>query len=429
MMKRLSIKTRIPASILVFLALAATSFCSAEDKSSPSLSERETLTNGYGGLADQLADQGIEVSTSVTQIYQEVLDNGTLSQSTRHHSGSYDLELTFDLEHLLGLKHGTLYMHGEGSWPGNDLDTIAVGSVSGINADAAGNRDLDATEVWYEQAFHDETLRLRLGKLDITGGFECRGCAVSFDSSTFANDETAQFLSGSLVNNLTIPFPDKGLGVVLYWNPSDTWYASIGAADATADARETGFNTAFHGSNNHFFYVFETGITPQFSSGNGKLQGAYRIGVWSDPRAKGYTGAPEEYKNDAGFYLSCDQMLHKETNNPDDGQGLGAFFRYGGASAKRNDIEAFWSAGLQYQGAFPGRDDDVLALGTSQAIFSDLASATYTADNETVIETYYSAQVTPWLTMAPNLQCVRHPGGDQSIANTYIAGIRAQMAF
>jgi len=122
-------------------------------------------------------------------------------------------------------------------------------------------------------------------------------------------------------------------------------------------------------------------------------------------------------------------MLYKETDNPDESQGLGAFFRYGRASAKRNDIETFWSAGLQYQGVFAGRDDDVLALGTSQAVFSDLASGTYTADNETVLELYYSAQITPWLTLSPNLQHVRHPGGDQSIAGTYIAGIRAQMAF
>lgn len=424
-----NITTRLTATCLVFLALAATTASFGQGQGSPSIWERETLTNGYGGLADQLADQGIEVSTSVTEIYQEVLDNGTLSKSTGHHSGSYDLELTFDLDHLVGIKDGSLYVHGEGSWPRNDLDSIGVGSASGINADAAGNRVLDLTEVWYEQAFFDQTLRFRIGKLDITGGFECRGCAVSFDGSAFANDETAQFLSGSLVNNLTIPFPDKGLGAVIYWNPTDMWYASIGAVDARADARELGFNTTFDGPQSRFFYVFETGVTPQFSSPNGPLQGAYRIGVWNDPRAKGYTGASTTAKGDVGFYLSCDQMLAKETDNPDDSQGLGTFFRYGRASEKRNDIKTFWSAGLQYQGVFTGRDDDVLAVGTSQAIFSNLANATYTADNETVFEAYYSAQITPWLAISPNLQHVRHPGGDQSIAGTYIAGIRAQMAF
>jgi porin len=428
-MKRQSVKTKLTAGILAGLACTATSVCFAQDFRARSIWKRETLTHGYGGLADQLADQGIEVSTSVTEVYQEVLDSGLIDQRTGHHSGSYDLELTFDLEHLLGIRHGTLYVHGEGSWPRNDLDTAAVGSVSGINADAAGNRDLDLTEVWYEHAFHDGTLRVRFGKLDITGGFECRGCAVSFDGSAYANDETAQFLSGSLVNNLTIPFPDKGLGIVLYWNPTETWYASIGAADARADARETGLNTTFDGPNSEFFYVAETGWTPRLASAKGQLQGAYRMGVWNEPRAKGYTGSAQMYKDDVGFYLSCDQMLIKETNDSDDSQGLGGFFRYGSASARRNDIKTFWSAGLQYQGAWTGRDDDVWALGTSQAVFSDLASGTYSADNETVLEMYYSAQVAPWLSITPDIQYVRHPGGDQSIANTYIAGIRAQMAF
>lgn len=71
---------------------------------------------------------------------------------------------------------------------------------------------MDITELWYEHALLDDTLRVRLGKMDITGGFECRGCPVSFDGSLYANDETGQFLNSALVNNPTIPFPDKGLG-------------------------------------------------------------------------------------------------------------------------------------------------------------------------------------------------------------------------
>ncbi len=90
LMGRLSTRTRVPGNICVFLVLAATSVCFTKNSGAPGLWERETLTNGYGGLADQ----GIEVSTSVTQIYQEVLDNGTLDQSTGLYSGSYDPDLS-----------------------------------------------------------------------------------------------------------------------------------------------------------------------------------------------------------------------------------------------------------------------------------------------------------------------------------------------
>ncbi len=57
------------------------------------------------------------------------------------------------------------------------------------------------------------------------------------------------------------------------------------AAGACADARETGFNTALHGADD-FFAIFETGLTPQIPSPAGPLQGAYRVGVWYDPRPK-----------------------------------------------------------------------------------------------------------------------------------------------
>ena len=108
---------------------------------------------------------------------------------------------------------------------------------------------------------------------------------MAFDGNSFANDETAQFLNGALVNNPTIPFPDNGLGAVVYLEPVAWWYVSAGVADAQADARETGLNTAFHGPD-HFFAVFETGVTPRVPSPNGPLQGAVRVGLWYDPQPK-----------------------------------------------------------------------------------------------------------------------------------------------
>ena len=390
---------------------------------------RETLTNGFGGLNDRLADTGIEVALGLTNIYQQNTHGGisTHRQQGRH-TGSYDLEITSDLQKLLGVEGGTLYVHTEGGWSRTDIDGTSVGSVFGVNADAGERRSMDVTEVWYEQALFDQTLLIRLGKLDITGGFECRGCPVSFDSSLFANDETGQFLNGALVNNPTIPFPDFGLGAILHWNPVESWYASVGAIDAQADGRETGFRTAF-GREDYFFYVFETGITPQFSSANGPLQGAYRMGVWNDPQPKANSDASKTYRDDVGFYLSCDQMLCKENKQAEDSQGLGTFFRYGLANDRKNDISDFWSAGFQYQGLVDGRDDDVLGVGFAQGVFSNEASTTYPADSESVFEAYYNVQVSPWWNVSPSIQYVANPGGSNAANDALVVGVRSQMAF
>ncbi|MHC4541639.1 MAG: carbohydrate porin, partial [Planctomycetota bacterium] len=133
---------------------------------------RETLTNGFGGLADKLADSGIEIGLSMTNIYQANIRGGLDTHGRKgRHTGSYDLEIGADLEKLWGIEGGSLLAHAEGSWSRSDTDTESVGSVFGINADAGGRRAMDLTELWYEQAMFDDTLRLRLGKMDITGGF------------------------------------------------------------------------------------------------------------------------------------------------------------------------------------------------------------------------------------------------------------------
>lgn len=391
--------------------------------------ERDTLTDGFWGLADKLDEFGVELATSMTHLYQNVL-NGGIDGSPRDqlYTGSYDLELSMDMARLINLPGGTLYVHGEGSFPNEDLDADAVGSVSGINADAAGNRSLDLTEVWYQQDYLDKTLSIRLGKLDIAGGFDSNGSTVAFDGSAYANDETEQFINGALVNNPAVPLPDKGLGAVLFVNPVNWWYAAAGAVDAEADARTSGFNTAFDGDS-HWTYLYETGITPQFETANGTLSGAYRIGAWNDSQPKGHSDASDTWSDDWGIYLSCDQQLYKENDDPDDTQGLGGFFRHATADEKRNDIETFWSVGLSYQGLFPSRDEDVLAVGWAQMNFSDLASSTYTASNESVVEVYYNAPVSPGLNVTPSLQYITNPGGDSSAKDTLVGSLRAQMAF
>jgi len=107
------------------------------------------------------------------------------------------------------------------------------------------------------------------------------------------------------------------------------------------------------------------------------MQGTYRIGFWNDPQPKANTdraAAGKSYRDDIGFYTSCDQMLYKENADPEDSQGLGGFFRYGYAPSEKNDITNFFSLGLQYQGLLDGRDEDVLGVGFAHGTFSNLAS-------------------------------------------------------
>jgi len=418
-------RTRILLIVMMLSGLAG--ICYGEHDN---LWGRKTLTNGFLGLNDELADLGIELQLSTTQIYQQNVRGG-ISKHRRagRYSGSYDLELSADLQKLLGIEGASVYMLTEGVWSKSaGIDAPSVGSAFGVNGDARSRRSMDVTELWYQHTMFDDSLRVRVGKMDLTGGFEHHNCPVSFDCSNYANDETAQFLNGALINNPTIPFPDYGLGIAAYYNPIGHWYVSAAVADAQADLRETGFRTTFYGQD-YFFYIFETGITPQLPSANGPLQGAYRLGLWYDPQPKANSDSANTSRDDVGFYLTCDQMLIKENDDLQDSQGLGAFFRYGYADSKRNDIANFWSFGFQYQGLFESRDDDVLGVGFAQGFFSDKATATYTDDYESALELYYNARITPWLNISPSVQYIANPGGDKTVSDAVVLGLRVQMSF
>ncbi|MBN1844410.1 MAG: carbohydrate porin [Sedimentisphaerales bacterium] len=375
---------------------------------------------------DDLATPPLEATLGLTQIYQQNVRGG-LSRHDRsgRFTGSYDLEIMTDLDRLAGMKQAGLYVHAEGSWPAaGGIDPESVGGYFSVNADAAGCRVVDVTELWYQQSWGDDRLIVRIGKLDLTVGFEHHNSPVAFDGSRFANDETTQFLHGSLVNNPTIRFPAYGLGAALYVRPADGWYLAAGAADNRGDGRETGFRTAFH-DQGAFFSVLETGLAGSWPSARGPLAGTYRLGVWHDPgREQGLAGCGH---GSAGWYVCCDQMLCRENDDPDDGQGFGGFARYGRASGRACEVTDFWSVGLQYQGLLVGRDEDVLATGVARGRFSDQAALS--EDAETVWELYYNIKLAAGMHVSPALQYVASPAADEAADDALILALRAQLSF
>jgi len=425
------IRSKILVHLIIFLWIAGVAVAQGDSDvadanvASPGVSSdavnRNTLTHGFWGLSDALAGYGIEVTLGATNIYQANVAGGldTHAKSGRF-TGSYDLQIAADLEKLAGVAGLGLFVHGEGGWPdAAGIDQTMVGSVFGVNADAAGDRSFDVVETLLEWSLFDGRFTLMAGKMDFAG---------VFDTSVYANDETSQFLNGALVNNPTIPLPDYCLGVIATVQVTDAWSVSAGAGDAQADGRETGFRTAFCGED-YFFYAVETAVRVELNSSRGPLPGTTRLGVWYDPQPRTRSDSDREYRDDTGFYAGVDQMLFKENDDPQDSQGLGLFGRYGWADDRCNDICQFWSLGFQYQGLLPGRDDDVLGVGFAQGVFTDEARDSFTADSESVWELYYSLVATEWMVVSPGVQYVTHPGGDRTVGDATIVGVRAQIAF
>ncbi|MHC4212220.1 MAG: carbohydrate porin [Planctomycetota bacterium] len=375
---------------------------------------------------DILEDSGVDVGAFFYPVYQQNVHGG-LSQKRRtgRTSGSYDLELTADFERLLSLERTEMYVLVEGSCS-KGIDESSVGSFFGVNGGAAGDNAISVSELWVEHVFAGDFIHLRIGKLDLTHGFVCNGLGEAFDASLYANNENTQFLNNSLINNPTIPFPDFGLGFAVHLKPVDFFYLSAGMADARSDGRSSGFSTTFDDPD--FFYIVESGVTGGLDFGNGPLQGLYHIGLWYDPQDKVEFSRSSSRCDDVGFYVGFDQMLYKESSDNQDEQGLGMFSRYGWASGKVYEVTNFWSVGFAYQGLLAGRDDDVAAIGFGQGIFSSSADS-FTEDSESVFEFYYSIRFTEWMSVSPSVQHIVHPGGDKSISDATIIGVRAQFSF
>jgi porin len=406
--------------------IAETPASAVEAPAPLSFTEWPTLTRDWFGAGEAMEAGGLSLKLSTTQAYQDVARGG-LSTHDRagRYAGRYDLAIETDLEKMARLKGASAYISAVGGWS-EGADPESVGSLLGVNGNVMGDHSILLKEFWFNQNLLEDRVRLRIGKIDLTGGFECRKCSVAFDNNAYANSEKSQFLNCGLVNNPTIPFPGMTLGAVLLIHVTPDWYVAAAAADA--NGRVGVVDTAFEDPT-RFFSIYETGYIAEWPSDKGHRLGTYRVGFWNDPRSKERFDETGSTNRDGGFYASLDQMLLKENDDPDDTQGLGAFARLGLADPEINPIRFFWSTGVQYQGLAPGRDADVLGFGMACSHLSDEPGAGFTAAQETVFEAYYNIEVTPWLHVSPDVQFIANPGGLHETRDATVVGVRLHITF
>lgn len=426
-MQQLIIKwSFVPLLFLLCLPQIAFGQQSSTSNQQDSFWEQDTVTNEWFGQKETMAKHGFHPRLRATEIYQYNIHGG-MNAGEGAFNSTYDLDLDFDLDTLLNLSDTDLHIRVQGGWrEGDGLDTEAVGSVFGINDDRGGERTADITEVRIQKNFLDDRIRLRFGKLDITKGIEVRGVPVAFDAGMYANDERNLFLNSSLVNNPTIPFPSKGIGVELHTIPVEGWYASVAATDADADVRETGINTAFDGDE-HYFLIFETGWVPMIQSENGRLPGAYRFGIWNDRQSRPDLDGTGTADDDVGAYLYLEQMVWREPDSQKRPEGLGVFARMGETNEEVRTIDTFASAGFHYQGLFPGRERDKTGIGFAHGHFSDNAGTV--TSSEEVVELYHNFRMGGGMEMTPHAQWISDPGGSSSGDDALILGTRLQIEF
>jgi porin len=328
--------------------------------------------------------------------------------------GNLDLMLTFDLEKMGLLPGARFFIYGQNGH-GRGITQSRVGGIQNLSNIEA--RDfIQVSEYWIEKEFAESGVRIKLGKQNANDDFEER---------RFSGD----LLNDSFGATPIIPmptFPDPGLGVSAFYEPGKYWSLGLAVYDGDSRGGKSGFETAFDGKGGAFSIV-ELTLMPSFGNDN-SYPGNWRLGWWNHSGELATvvnTPTPKMLSGNYGFYLAADQLLVKESTDPENEQGLGGFLQYAWAPENRNEVSTYLGLGFAYTGLIGGRDEDITGLGLAHAGLSSHLEDIVGRTSETILEFFYKIQVIPCLAIQPDIQYVFNPVyGD---TNALAFGLRLQL--
>lgn len=394
---------RILLQILVALAAMASCVIAQEESAlsgSIATESEERVTEEATSLfaKDLHTVGGIEWTLLYTGETFNNAHGGISTNEATRYRGNAELGLTYDTADN-GLWQGGEFYLGASNTHGETLSEHFVGDWQLYsNIDSFPRPHINqVSEYWYRHAWNEDTAWLKVGKCD---GWE-----------EFAYVDMAQlFVHTSVTFPPTMPlpaWPNQGLGIVAWSQPSETCDLKLGIYDGAADGRLWGFSTL---GDNGAFLIGEARWLP--SLGARGLEGIYRVGAW---KHTGDFADETDFDNVSidteGFYSSFEQMIWIESGSEDQGLGLFGQLSAGDGPERFNRIDVYWSLGVLYHGPLPGRDSDAWGLMVNNIQFTPGTATTIERTYETVIETFYNVQVNPWLRLQPDLQYIANPGG------------------
>ena len=384
------------------------------------------------------------------------------------YDGLVELGLNADLEKLAGWTGARF--HADGYYPhgvsGSDRFVGDLGEFSNI----AFYDSPRLNELWLEQSLFGGAVSLRIGQITFDAEFGGSDTAAIFVSSAFG-------VSTGVSGNVPAPiYAIAAPGVRLRLEPAPWCCAQFAAFDGNPAPAVLGDPSPDAAATNEFnrsstqwalrgeegaLLAAEIGFRfnqPEPADGKATrpprgLAAAFKAGfvyhtdTFSDIGDATLTGlgsrrAPAAIRAERGHWLNngvADGEVRREPGS--DSQGLAVFARGYFAPPDRNYFSVAWDIGARYTGLLPGRDEDALALGCAcYHISPRVAGATRAAnradgtrlaipDYEAVIELTYSARITPWLAVQPDVQWIIHPGGSSAIDDALVVGLRATVEF
>ncbi|MBI5438067.1 MAG: carbohydrate porin [Nitrosomonadales bacterium] len=443
---------------ILFFGLLLSGIAFAEEEKVPNEEEKtpdwsvETLTGDWGGARSSLYDKGIDFGFTHKS---DVLSNtsGGIKRGTAW-LGHTEARIKMDLEKLWGWNTTSAYVHYH-SQLGSKFNTNYVGGFVGVDNIEAGTNTAQFSHAWLQKSFSDDRLSVLAGLYSIDSEFYVTDTTSVFIQPPYgmSNDVAQPIIGASQAPSI---FPIGALAVrVKYTSPGKNFYLQGALTDGVPGDPNNPHGTHIKlNKGDGTLSIVEFGYTPQeeeppFEAAEAgeliepkqKVHEEHEsfnktaIGFWryssrfddQDPAAVDTIGNPIR-RISQGAYFLAERTLFVEKHHP--ARGLSGFVRFGTASRDIHQADWTGSLGLRYHGLFSGRDDDIAGIAVTENHTSSKYRLLNNADSsETDVEVTYRAQIKPWLALQPTLQRIINPSMDTTLRDTWVAGMRLEVAF
>ncbi|HET9621655.1 MAG TPA: carbohydrate porin [Kofleriaceae bacterium] len=342
-------------------------------------------TGGWGGARKALDDRGVQID--VVYASDVFTAHGHVAAL-----GHVDAALTLDTDKLVGWPGGTIYVLGQNNHGDVINDVDRVGSAVGVtNLEADPYTQL--TELFLEQSWLGGELRIRLGKQDANRDFGTPRFGGNFINNNFG-----------MFPNAPLPsYPTTGLGAIVIVQPTDWLLAKAALYEASPGVGGLGLTTALDAGAG---YVAAASLAVTHHYGpNQRDGGTTSVGAWwqaDDDDGVGIAD-PARFHDNVGVFVQNDERIYLHPENAQDPRGLTVIARYSYARADRSTFPHYAGGSAAWHG-IAARSNDTAGIGGGYFTLRESTS-------EWFVEAFYKLRLTNFLSVQPDVQWFRHPGG------------------
>lgn len=412
-------------------------------------------TGDWGGVRSELLEQGVDVIVGYVGEAATNVHGGYNHDRTARYTAQWALGTHLDLQKLLGWNDAEFQLLVT-ERNGNNLSNERVSDprapqLSSVQEVWGRGQTWRLTQMWYRQKFFDSALDLKLGRLGVNEDFNSFPC--DFQSLSFCSAPM-----GNVAGDVWYSGPVSQWGLRVRYNLNEQWAVQVGVYEQNPSNLSTGNGFKLSGSGTKGALV-PVEVIWKPTLGTEALPGEYRLGYYhSSANANDLyddvNGAPQVLTGEApksrsskhGAWVMGQQQL--TTHHGDASRGLSVFASVTVHDKATSGIESFQNIGAVYKGPFDARPKDDIGLGVARLLVNDAVTKRQRLINESTgiddydnplyvpvqhseynIELNYGVHVTDWLTVRPNVQYVRNPGGVYEVDNAWVAGVKMQASF